>query len=142
MRVLSVRQPWTWALVYGGKDVENRTRNLAGSYRGPVAIHASLTDDDAAYEDDLIRDALSGEDDSWMTEARMESGVIHGVVDLLDVHEDGPGCCSSRWAQRGVWHLRVGNARPIEWPIPAKGKLGLWTPDAALLGRIREQVAS
>lgn len=40
MRVLTVRQPWAWAIIHGGKDVENRTRNIAGDYRGPVAIHA------------------------------------------------------------------------------------------------------
>ena len=41
MRVLTVRQPWAWAIIHGGKDVENRTRNLAGAYRGPVAIHVA-----------------------------------------------------------------------------------------------------
>ena len=30
MRVLTVRQPWAWAIIHGGKDVENRVRNLAG----------------------------------------------------------------------------------------------------------------
>lgn len=42
MRILTVRQPWAWAIVHGGKDVENRTRNIAGAYRGPVAIHAGM----------------------------------------------------------------------------------------------------
>jgi hypothetical protein len=48
LRVLTVRQPWAWSLIEGGKDVENRSRNIAGSYRGPVAIHAGL----ARFEDD------------------------------------------------------------------------------------------
>jgi hypothetical protein len=30
MRALTVRQPWAWAIVHGGKDIENRTRNIAG----------------------------------------------------------------------------------------------------------------
>ena len=42
LRVLTVRQPYAWAIIHGGKDIENRTRNIAGSYRGPVAIHAAL----------------------------------------------------------------------------------------------------
>lgn len=49
MKVLTVRQPWAAAIIHGGKDVENRTRNLAGSYRGPVAIHAGL-----AYDEDAL----------------------------------------------------------------------------------------
>ena len=42
LRILTVRQPWAWAIIHGGKGVENRVRNVAGSYRGPVAIHAGL----------------------------------------------------------------------------------------------------
>ncbi len=42
---LSVRQPWAWAIVYGGKDVENRTaaalRHMALGSRRRLAIHAS-----------------------------------------------------------------------------------------------------
>jgi hypothetical protein len=26
VRALTVRQPWAWAIIYGGKDVENRRR--------------------------------------------------------------------------------------------------------------------
>mgnify|MGYP001137357808 FL=1 len=50
MRAITVRQPWAWAIVFGQKDVENRSRNIAGRYRGPVAIHAGLRDDDAVLD--------------------------------------------------------------------------------------------
>ncbi len=40
MKALSVRQPFAWAIVHGGKDVENRS--WATSYRGPVLIHAGM----------------------------------------------------------------------------------------------------
>ena len=47
MQLLSVRQPWAWAIARGRKRVENRT--WAPSYRGPVAIYASMRVDlDAA----------------------------------------------------------------------------------------------
>jgi hypothetical protein len=58
MRALTVRQPWAWAIVHGGKDVENRTRNLAGSYRGPVAIHAALRTTPDAWRDPAVTAAL------------------------------------------------------------------------------------
>ena len=38
-RILSIRQPWAWAIATGRKKVENRVWNT--SYRGPVYIHAS-----------------------------------------------------------------------------------------------------
>lgn len=40
MRALTIRQFYTWAVIHGGKDVDNRTRNIVGSFRGLVAIHA------------------------------------------------------------------------------------------------------
>lgn len=43
MKVITVRQPWAWAIIHGGKDVENRTRNIVGSYRGTLGIHVSKT---------------------------------------------------------------------------------------------------
>lgn len=36
---LSLRQPWAWAVVHAGKDVENRGRNTA--VRGPIVIQAA-----------------------------------------------------------------------------------------------------
>jgi hypothetical protein len=50
VRILTVRQPWAWAIIHGGKTVENRVRNIAGDYRGPVLIHVGLRDDDAAFD--------------------------------------------------------------------------------------------
>lgn len=38
MKAITLRPPWGWA-VLNGKSPENRTRNIAGSYRGPLVIH-------------------------------------------------------------------------------------------------------
>lgn len=94
MRVLTVRQPWAWAIIHGGKDVENRVRNIAGNYRGPVAIHVALADADNAPESlwklhaDFYRERFRSaggavRDFSWRESDR---GHIIGVVDLVDVH--------------------------------------------------------
>ena len=61
MRALTVRQPWAWAIIHGGKDVENRVRSL-GPYRGPVAIHAGLALDHE-YDAHLIGKAVGRADD-------------------------------------------------------------------------------
>lgn len=146
MRALTVQQPWAWAIVHGGKDVENRTRNLAGSYRGPVAIHAGLREDLSALDDPVLWNALfpDGEPRPLADPKPLDTlGAFLGVVDLVSVHHDsdhGPGAPCSPWGQRDAWHLQVANSRPFLEPIPAKGRLGLWTPDAELLAAIREQV--
>ena len=56
MRALTVRQPAAWAIIYAGKDVENRTRSL-GPYRGPVAIVAGreILDEDRAAQRAVAR---------------------------------------------------------------------------------------
>lgn len=150
MRALTVRQPWAWAIIHGGKDIENRTRNLAGSYRGPVAIHAGL----AAFEQHNL--GASAHRDAHGSEVPTEIiyGAFIGVVELVDVHEcvcdtDTPPnglCCSSPWAEfpyldrgdgRGVrpagHHLVLARPRPLKAPLSARGMLGLWTPSADAL---------
>lgn len=152
MRALTVRQPWAWAIVHGGKDVENRTRNVAGAYRGPVAIHAGLTvaamDSSYAYS---VSHLLSASGLKLLGDV-LPVGAIIGVVDLVDVHRqdflpspDGDPAkfaqCSP-WAQydlrpralqvphQSMWHLVLANPRPLAEPIPFRGRLGLWTlPD-------------
>jgi hypothetical protein len=49
MKTLSIRQPWAWLILHGGKDVENRT--WASRVRGRVLIHASGTMTRAEYDD-------------------------------------------------------------------------------------------
>lgn len=139
MRALTVRQPWAWAIVHGGKDVENRSRNVAGSYRGPVAIHAGLTEDVAAYDDDMIREALGRVEDSWVLEEQLAVGAVLGVVDLVEVHEPTEWC--SWWGQSdaGV-HLTLANPRPLARPVPCRGALGLWTLPPGVRDVVLEQL--
>src|SRR3546814_4828911 len=53
--VLSVRQPWPFAIFHGGKDVENRPRR--SHHRGPLLIHssASITREEAEDFRDFIQ---------------------------------------------------------------------------------------
>lgn len=36
---LSIRQPWAWLIIHGGKDIENR--NWLTRFRGRLLVHAS-----------------------------------------------------------------------------------------------------
>lgn len=135
MRCLTVRQPWAWAILHGGKDVENR--EWYTSFRGTIAIHAASTfgmpkDDFADYLGDLY-----GEPWKSMAERFGEikgpndiRGRIIGTVEVYDCVSDRK--CDSPWKADGYeffcWLLR--NPQPLEVPIPAKGQLGFWNaPD-------------
>ena len=147
MRAITIRQPHAWAIIHGGKDVENRSRNIAGTYRGPVAIHAGL----AKYEQDNMSSRAHRAAHGTETPSVIVCGAIIGVGNLVDVHLDvdkgGMPCggmddmyrghyCSP-WAMPDHWHLTFDDMRPLATPIPYKGALGLWTlPDHVLDGAL------
>lgn len=148
MRILTVRQPWAHAIIHGGKDVENRPRNIAGSYRGPVAIHAALQRDDRGWVE-FGACALTNTMDRGLPDTL---GAIIGVVDLVDVHrplwddscgEPGEGACSP-WAEPTGWsyHLVLANPRPLAEPMPFRGALGLREFDAEMTARVFEAVSA
>lgn len=166
-----MRQPWAWAIIHGGKDVENRVRNIAGSYRGPVAIHCSLAEDESAMGPS-DHPALNAAKNVWFPSLTAEaqwsvtrhpwrewSGHIIGVVDLVDVHrghntEDDrfravrscyragkPFGPCSTWALPDNWHIELENPRALDEPIPFKGALGLRRLDEAMVQRIEAAIA-
>lgn len=89
MRILTVRNPWAHAIIHLGKDVENRVRNIAGDYRGPVAIHVaqglgSYNETETALQAVHL---ASGQDvRRTVTGGPLHGGRIIGVVDLVDAH--------------------------------------------------------
>ena len=162
MRVLTVRQPWAWAIIHGGKDVENRVRNIAGDYRGPVLIHVAKADDDAAFAPEHPMHGLifapcpnrASVDHNrhhchWCTHTAPSKyghkGCIIGVVDLVDVHrplwnhactdDDTDGPCSL-WAETAGWpyHLVLANPRALDEPLPYRGALGLRKTNFGIVG--------
>ena len=157
MRALTVRQPWATAIMWGGKDVENRPRRTL--HRGPLLIHAGLAHPDwAEYLD--VR-ALSGQVFGWLDTRRHSAaeverarfwpehtgalGVILGVASVVGCHhasEDhgGQGNCS-RWAWDGRWHWQLAAVRPFSRPVPCKGRLGLWRLPDEVEAAVQEQLS-
>lgn len=140
MRIMTVRNPWAGAIIWRGKDVENRGRNLAGDWRGTIAIHVSLRHD---YEAVPAHNLIAGHLDEHSVYGY---GCIIGVVDLVDVHHDRQchdtedssvawAPCSP-WADADTYHLVLANPRPLSEPIPYKGALGLRAVPAELQARI------
>jgi hypothetical protein len=144
--VLTVRQPWAWAIIHGGKDVENRVRNIAGAYRGPVAIHAAQTVATDALTDPNIIGAIAltrlfkgaGHPSTFKVSPR---GAIIGVAQLVDVHAPHPetrcGGVETRWSMPDHWHLVFDHARALVEPIPFRGALGLRTLDDDTTARVQ-----
>jgi hypothetical protein len=116
VRVLTIRQPWAWAIIHGGKDVENRSWRTA--HRGPLLIHAGARFDRSA-EPEVRRLASQGPPPP----DEYELGAIVGVVELVDCVRDA----RSPWAEAGFWHWVLTGARPVD-PVSCPGRLGLWRP--------------
>lgn len=121
---LSVRQPWAWAIVHAGKDIENRSAAAVrhGMSRGPIAIHAAkgMTRDE--YEDaaDFMRSigVRCPHPEALVRGAIIGSAIVANIVTQHD----------SPWffGPRG---LVLESARACD-PVPASGALGYftWTP--------------
>jgi hypothetical protein len=76
MKVLSIQQPWAYAILYLGKNIENRTWSTV--FRGRFLIHAGKKLDIAAYnwfESNGLEIPLF---------ANGDTGGIVGSVDLVD----------------------------------------------------------
>lgn len=138
MKALTVQQPWAWAIMHGGKTIENRTQNW--NYRGPLAIHAGNRFSTRGADSDLVHTAWHSHGSHKYTPDDRDAfvyGAILGVVDLVDVHPES-GCCTpwgeSAYVEHGgrerkqIVHLVLENPRPLPEPLPCKGALGLWTP--------------
>jgi len=61
-RALSVRQPWAWAILYAGKDIENRSeaavKVMANAVGQRIFIHAAKTFNRLDFDDncDFLRE--------------------------------------------------------------------------------------
>tara|TARA_Y100001951_G_scaffold88698_2_gene80463 strand:+ start:5936 stop:6436 length:501 start_codon:yes stop_codon:yes gene_type:complete len=122
---LSVRQPWAWAIIHGGKDVENRVKRAITMGRmkpGRICIHASrgMTQDE--YESAESFMASIGV--SCPRPDKLVRGGVIGTVMVTGSAKDS----DSDWFF-GPWCLTLENPLPVE-PIPASGELGYfqWKP--------------
>jgi hypothetical protein len=119
--VLSVLQPWAWAIIHGGKPVENRS--WATSYRGPLLIQAGASRRCLGDAPDLLAAAPSAAD--------LPFGCLVGAVELVGCVRRKDYDPTDRWAF-GPWCWLLRNPRPLVSPVPLRGSLGLFPPPAGL----------
>lgn len=100
---LSIIQPWAWAIMEAGKDIENRT--WPTPYRGPLVIHAAKTFHRGIYRNDKF--AIENRFGIHVPEpGQISFGCLLGRVTLT-------GCELSRQ----VWSDYTNN-KPREWGVP------------------------
>jgi hypothetical protein len=128
MKAISIRAPWWWFILHGGKDIENR--DWPTKFRGTVYVHASkwwrLED---VSED--THDAVGIYDDSGYKspnengisyrQMRDLGGHIVGTVDIIDCVSES----KSPWFF-GKYGFVLANPRAFPEPIPCKGALGFF----------------
>ncbi len=123
-KALSVRQPWAWAILFAGKDIENRSwqaMNHLLTVRGRVALHAAKGMTQNEYREAKMFMAEIGIDcppafDLWR-------GAVIGSVEVVDVVKDH----ASPWFT-GPRGLVLCDPKPVS-PVPVSGALGYfdWT---------------
>lgn len=125
MKALTIWEPWAWAIVAAGKDVENRTwappRALLGER---IVIHAGKRVDEDAIDDI-----------EWLIEREvprreLAPGCLVGTALLVRISTSS----ASPWFSGPFgWELRD------PWrgaPVPCRGAQGLWDVPADVLAKM------
>lgn len=127
MRALSIRQPWAFAILELGKDVENRGWSFS-AYRGPVLIHAAKgctrAEDEGARG--FMRRIVSRQPPPL---SKLPRGEIVGIARITGADIKHPSC----WAVPGALHLSIADVRSLP-SVRYTGMLGFFGVDPVLLG--------
>lgn len=123
MKALSIRQPWAWLIVHGGKDIENR--DWSTQFRGRVLVHASkgMTRDE--YDSGYI--FARGKCGAFPREEELLRGGVVGSVEIVACVIDS----DSPWFV-GRYGFVLRDPRPLPF-APMRGKLGFFeVPSVAM----------
>jgi hypothetical protein len=124
---LSVRQPWAWAIIHAGKDIENRAwTRVPKSWRekrGRVAIHAARGMTRREYEN--ARRFMDGLGVEVPPAHELRRGGIIGSVEIAGIVEQS----DSPWFA-GPLGLVPRNPHPCDF-VPVMGRLGYFGWDRA-----------
>ena len=116
---LSIRQPWAWAIIHAGKDIENR--DWPTRYRGRILIHAGVSW--YSGKRDALEDTAHWARDCGIAAPsleQLERGGIVGEAEIVD--------CVTEWTSSwffGPFGFVLRNAKPLPFR-PLKGRLGFF----------------
>jgi len=117
---LTVRQPWAWLIIHGGKDIENRS--WPTKIRGRVLIHAAKVCTKSDYDNAtyVVRRWISDTLDIPPI-SKLEKGGIIGSVEIYNCVE----VSGSPWFGDYGWAFMLDNPQPLPF-VPCKGTLRFW----------------
>lgn len=118
MKALSIRQPWAWLIIHGGKDIENRTWST--KLRGRVLVHAAKG---MTCEEYLHACHTAWEINPQIAvpnRSALNYGGIIGSVEIVDCVTQ----TTSPWFI-GPHGFALRRPQPLSF-IPIKGKLGFF----------------
>jgi hypothetical protein len=126
VKAISIRQPWAWAILHAGKDIENRNRKW--NHRGAFAIHAPAKLDSFEH---------------WPLDfPKPKAGTLQlrafvGVVDLMGMVQSS----NSPWWRGGPIGWVLANPRPLPRPILySRGNSAVWNVPPGIARSIRHQL--
>lgn len=141
MKALTLTQPWATLVAIGAKRIE--TRSWRTSYRGSLAIHAAKgfphwareTCDEPEFAKELGSIYLPL--GFVIAECRLISCIPTRELKTNRVIEvDYLAGCGDFYMsdlertfgnyEPGRWAWLLADVKPLPWPVPAKGALGLW----------------
>jgi hypothetical protein len=119
MRALTIRQPWAGAIAHQTKRIENRSWKLPAKHHGTrILIHAAATRD---------RDATV-----YGPHLDVYSAVV-AIATITGCHWSDDGTCCGPWGVERAYHWALADVTALPDPVPAKGALGFWRPDEAIV---------
>jgi hypothetical protein len=113
-KIISVKQPWAWCIIHGGKNVENRKWKT--KHRGELWIHAGKQFDWEGYAW-LMSEGLPVPNDM---EKFVQGGII-GKVHLISIVKN----FVSKWSIPNKYHWILGNPEEIIFE-PMNGNVGIF----------------
>lgn len=116
MKALSIRQPWAWLIIHGGKDIENRSWHT--KFRGRFLVHAAKGMTRAEYYDACRYAADRGVSIPFREE--LQHGGIIGSVELVDSLD----ASASPWYM-GEKGFLLRDPKPLPF-TPLKGQLNFF----------------
>ena len=111
MKTLSIRQPWAWAILNAGKDIENRT--WPTKIRGRIFIHAPLKTDWNGVVD--LEEKFGIKQSGFFL-----TGGIVGSIEIVDCVKKS----ESKWFD-GPYGFVLANPHPLPF-TPVRGQLGFF----------------
>ena len=131
-RVLSIRQPYAWAIcsrsIPAALRKREENRDWSTHYRGPVLLHTGM---EQHRQPEIIKfvEYVTG----VQVPGDLPLGGIVGKANLVDVVSQS----KSPWFF-GKYGFILEGAEELPF-IPSKGQLGIYYPDAALVAALRKK---